>query len=341
MTDIDRQFHITIVISVPGNRAEYLIMNNIAKNINLLDIEHDVVKTTDFYSFLKYIINVYHSDVVLLHSPLLLSSHHALVARILGKPIISLAWDSYPVTLGGFRYDRRLRRRIFDWIENVVLSTSKSVLVPSRDFLKERRLKHAHALGLWYPLQGPTQGAASNKLEEARYDDSPLQVLFAGQINATRGLPSAVDRLNAVTNGSFHLRIASPNPLPAALAGHPRIEHLGQLDRSALKRVAAECDCGLVSLAGNFDGPGLPSKTFEYLEAGIPCLYHGKRMEHYLDVLQRSGAGIDINVDACEALTREQVIALKGNITTSAADFMTAFELEPKALIRHLSAAVA
>src|SRR3546814_4373927 len=58
----------------------------------------------------------------------------------------------------------------------------------------------------------------------------------------SRGLAAAVARLDQVTGGHFHLKVASANPLPAELANHPNVEHLGYLDRTVVHEVAAGCD---------------------------------------------------------------------------------------------------
>lgn len=323
---------ILVVVTRPEATVEARIMDNIIGALGTAGITHEVFRARRIAD-IRFRKQLAQCDIVLLHTPLLLSFVYALMARYWHqKPIVGIVWDSYPVTLGGIRYDRSLRRRILDSIENKAVKLCKRILVPSADFLEESRFSTAQVVGLWHPLNLPLVDHGF-EIEDA---PTPLRILFAGQINATRGLEAAVARLDQVTCGRFHLKVASSNPLPAKLADHPKIEHLGYLDRATLHRVAAECDCGLVSLARDFDGPGLPSKSFEYLEAGLPCLYYGKRLEHYLHALERSGAGIDIGAETLDALDRTDVLRLKQEIVAAASAFTATFELDSPSLIDHL-----
>ncbi|QHD70738.1 hypothetical protein GS397_26910 (plasmid) [Sphingobium yanoikuyae] len=305
-------------------------MDNIAKELGSADIDLEVRRSNMVRGFrFEHLKLIRGSDIILLQTPLFMSWPYALWARLFRKTVVSVVWDSYPVTLAGVRFDRRLRRRIFDWIENAILSISNLLLVPSYDFLEQPTLKRAKVVQLWYPIHAPKGYLAATLAYE------PLRVLFAGQINRTRGLTASVEQLYKVTQGRFQLLIASGDPLPSELLGREDVRHIGRLDRESLRQVATGCDCGLVSLACDFDGPGLPSKTFEYLEAGIPCLYHGKRLEHYLDVLERSGVGIEIT--ARTSLTREDVLAKKADIANATIRFSDAFALDREAFIAHLT----
>ena len=338
MTAAPSPLRVLVVVTRSETSVEARIMDNIAGALATAKVAHEVFRPRGLAD-MRFSRRMADCDIVLVHTPLLLAFFYALMARYWHrKPVVAVVWDRYPVTLRGVRYDQSLRRRILDRIENIVVALCDRILVPSADFLEEPRLAHARIVGLWHPVNPPQTGPGSGNADDA---GAPLRILFAGQINATRGLAAAVARLDELTGGRFHLKVASSNPLPAELAGHPKIEHLGHLDRAVLREVAAGCDCGLVSLARDFDGPGLPSKSFEYLEAGIPCLYHGKRLGHYLRILEESGAGIDIGADAHGTLVREDVLRLKRNIAAAAAAFTAAFELDPPTFVAQLVAAKA
>jgi hypothetical protein len=314
-------------IASPGG-AEARILDNIANQLSSAGVDLQVRRSSRGFR-IEHLILIIKSNAIILQTPLFMSFHYALWARLFGRTIVSVVWDCYPVTLGGVRFDRRLRRRIFDWIENATLSISNTLVVPSQDFLEQPILKRAKAVQLWYPIH------ASNSDLVATPDHEPLRVLFAGQINRTRGLAASTEQLDRVTQGRFQLLIASGDPLPAELSGRENVRHLGRLNRESLRQVAASCDCGLVSLACDFDGPGLPSKTFEYLEAGIPCLYHGKRLKYYIDVLEQSGVGIEIATRS--SVTREDILAKKADIADATIRFSDAFALDREAFIAHLT----
>ena len=324
---------VLVTVIGPQDNVESRIMNHIAHALGEAKVSHDVFRTTKILD-MRFCKQMAQCDILLLPSPLLLTFFYALMARYwYRKPIVGIAWDSYPVTLDGTRYNPSFRRQIFDWIENKVIKLCKQILVPSADFLEEHKFADACVVRLWHPVDKPL----SHSKHEDKNLSGPLKVIFAGQINATRGLGAAVARLSKVTGGNFHLKVASNNPLPEDLIGNPKVEHIGYLDRAALHQVAAECDCGLVALAKNFDGPGLPSKTFEYLKMGLPCLYYGKRLQYYLNVLEQSGAGTDIGSHDLQNLDRGEILYLKQNIAVAAVKFSNAFELDPPALIAILA----
>lgn len=314
---------------VQGLRAEGL-------NVDMLDTRR---------SFLRgaHLASIRRCDALIVHTPLAYAPLHVLWAILLHKPVVSLLWDAYPVKLGGQRYDKRLRRWFIDWLENGVIALSTHLLVPSRDFLVVPRLARAHVMKFWHPLEAspnPNQQTASRSATETAENGRSIRVIFAGQVNATRGLPAAFTALKEQLGKALTLVVASPNPLPDELQGEPSIVHLGNLNRPALRAEMAKCDAGLVALAMNFDGPGFPSKTYEYLAAGLPCVYFGKRLDHYTNALIQSGAGIVIDVDAANILSLSNLRALKRDIAQAAKVFAADFELDSKALASQLLAIV-
>ena len=266
-------------------------------------------------------------DVLIVHSPLAYALFYILFARILGRKVVGLVWDHYPVTLAGRRYDPSLRRRMLDLMESRATAMCTHLIVPSRDFLEAGALSRAEVLPFWLRVD-----RAPEDVGEVR--DTAVRIIFAGQVNATRGLEAAYGELEAHFADKFVLAIASRDPLPRALAGKANIEHLGFLGRDALRAEMARCDAGLVALSPQFDGPGLPSKTWEYLGAGLPCLFIGKALPHYAEALVSSGAG-----HVLSPVTRGMISAsdLARSLDPAAIDgFSRQFALDERRVAAHL-----
>ena len=51
---------------------------------------------------------------------------------------------------------------------------------------------------------------------------------------------------------------------------------------------------GLISLNPKLDQPGFPSKTFDYMAAGLPVLYFGRPLPSFTQAMERCGVGLDI-----------------------------------------------
>lgn len=267
-------------------------------------------------------------DVLIVHSPLAFAFIYVVFARLWGKKVLGLVWDHYPVTLKGHRYDSSIRRRLLDFMENRAIALCTHLLVPSEDFLEADRFARAQVLPFWLPIDLPQAG-------HDKSDADLLRVIFAGQVNATRGLEQAYAELEGHFGDNFVLQVASRDVLPETLSDKHNVEHLGFLSRDALRSVLQECDCGLVALSEHFDGPGLPSKTWEYLAAGLPCIFVGKSLPHFAQALTDSGAGRVLTRD-----TRGKIALrdLKGRPLNASAvkKFSGYFELDRVRLAAHL-----
>lgn len=327
-----------VLLTVSGvhQRIEARIMHHIRDELRTAGVATEVLQVGRPSDFLQ-IRTLAESDVVVIHSPFLMALVPAFIARyILGRPLIGIQWDCYPVTLGGQRYDRRTQRKLMDLVEGWVLRQCDQIFVPSADFLGDPRLAQAEVVPLWYPIATGRMASGDPDQEVA----TDLRVIFAGQVNATRGLTEAVEALDLATDGRFILQVASGDSLPADLADHPRVQCLGFLPPAELQRAILACDCGLVSLARNFDGPGFPSKTFDYLQAGVPCLYHGKALSNYLRVMQDTGVGIDLNGQQRGTLTRASVATLRRGLPSAVQRFSAVFKLDPAAFIQAMERAI-
>lgn len=230
------------------------------------------------------------SRIVVVHSPLVAMLPIIILSRLVGAHVLAFVWDTYPVVIGGKRFDRRIIRRIADVAENTALSLCHRIYVPSFDFLMSSRLARATVLQLW-----PRLSEAAGAHMDSYTPGGVLRIIFAGQINGTRGLRNALTQLCKKVVGEFTLMIASNCKLPDDIAAHPNVVCLGFCSQNELIEHYATADFGLVSLATDFEGPAFPSKTLDYVAHGLPVIYVGPPLHFYLNTLTCSGVGVELN----------------------------------------------
>ena len=282
-------------------------------------------------------------------SPLALSFTSIFLARLLGVNVTAFVWDVYPSTIGGFRSSRTFIRILIDAIEPVALRLCSVVYVPSRDFLDSPYLANARPEPFWlspkdtidtlddsptkpFNLNVPSLGShyikdgpqstynlpnTSTKLlsayDKCSYPSSKfraVQIVFAGQINISRDLLSSFRRLLSTACFHFELHVCSSNPLPSSMSRIKNIIYHGYIPPSLLPKLFCQCDAGLISVNTRLDVPAFPSKTFDYLAAGLPCLYCGPPFHHYVSALSECEVGIDITKSDKLELSQIQRLSL-------------------------------
>ncbi len=213
----------------------------------LLQIGYDA----SFASDDDWWVSISHSDVIIIHSPFVRSLVQIAFAKLMRKTVVALVWDRYPVIVNGRRYDRRLLRRVADFAEVIALKLADRHLVPSRDFLSDPSFGNAQYVPLWYPPECYPIDTTSSGLESR----NELRILFAGQINETRGVEDSLNDLSRTLPGPFRLLIASHNRITSELLTDDRVSYVGPQSKDALVKLARTCDFGLISLAPGFDLP--------------------------------------------------------------------------------------
>lgn len=308
--------------------AESRIIAHIATGLAGEGIKLELLESRGRLLRLSFLRAIARCDVLIVHSPLAYALFYVLFAWLLGKKVLGLVWDHYPVTLNGRRYDDSMRRRLLDLIENQTIAMCTHLLVPSKDFLEADRHARAQAIPFWLPVDPPPP--ARDKAEP-----NLLRIIFAGQVNATRGLEQAYAELDAHFAGNFVLQVASRDLVPEAISDKDNVEYLGFLGREELHDIMRRCDCGLVALSPRFDGPGLPSKTWEYLAAGLPCVFIGKSLPHYAQALTESGVGRVLTPATRRKIGTKDIKrnALEASAVTR---FSGYFELDSARLAAHL-----
>jgi hypothetical protein len=210
-----------------------------------------------------------------------------LAAWLMRKRIVVFQWDVYPITLAGRRYNPGRLRRMADHVEVLLLKLVSALVVPSKDFLP-------------FVDAGKVAAIVQNSLVLCDHvampvGDGPVHIGFAGQINATRGLKEFIGFLAEKSEVPVHLHLFSANRLPAASEpAHPTVtvtQH-GHMPRDALQSALQKMHFGLICLSPQLDQPGYPSKTYDYLAAGLPIVYYGRALSAFTEPLVAAGLAV-------------------------------------------------
>ena len=231
------------------------------------------------------------ADTVVVHvasapAVLLLSA-----GRLFGKRVVLFQWDIYPTTIAGVRYKDKPVHRILYRAERVCLALASLTVLPSDDFLAYAKGKKTVVLPLW-----PQSSPRLSPVQPKPLKGGTLDIAFAGQVNPLRGLAECVAHLAVINPHPINLHVFSSDRLPVDFAVPPsiQIQQHGSLPREELQLRLTEMHFGLVSLHPLMDQPGFPSKTFDYVTAGLPVLYFGRPLPAYSSLLEEFGIGIDI-----------------------------------------------
>lgn len=286
-----------------STRIESRVFEELSLLVAKRDIYHKIYFHNEKSKYINFLTIFFKSDLIIVHSALFLSFHYIILGKLFKKKIIGFVWDKYPVIIFGLRYDRRLVRKFVDFIEEISLRFCDEIIVCNSDFVDDGILKNSHLLNFWPPVVIPL-------IEDPSYA-SEIRIIFSGQINKTRDLESAFFRLNELCRVPFTLFVASTDSLPSTLLGYESVKHIGFLPKNELSIFVQSCHFGLISLSKGFEGPGFPSKTFDYLSAGRPCLYYGPRLSEYISIIMESGVGYDL--DSLDSISIETFSELNKN----------------------------
>lgn len=235
------------------------------------------------------------AEVVVLHTSVIFNAWEIVTARLRGKRVAVIYWDSYPESFNALeRRKSRVGSLLFGAVERWLLRRCDVLLPPSEDYLPHLHKLlpgvEARVLRMWMftPVTGPIQPDRG---------DAPVEIGFAGAVNPIRGLDHAVRRISEAMAGpiSFHTygRTAPKLGLPATGARVTHVHH-GFIPPDAIMERLAGHDFGLVSLHPGFPLPAFPSKTLSYVGAGLPILYVGPELPDYQALLAELGIGITL-----------------------------------------------
>lgn len=287
-----KKIDILFISAAPPNRIEGRVVAAIYDLVFLarpgLVVER--VTISSFLSLFSLFAKILRSRVVVIHSPLFKVFEIAICARILRARVWALVWDYYPVRLAGRRFDDRFTRKVADALEQSSLKLCSRIFVPSEDFTSEKFFPRATVLKMW-----PKFGNIYKESIFSGDRSHPLRIVFAGQVNRTRGLGESLSLLASKVQGDFVLYLATVDDnIPREILTNANVKFLGPLSAPDLEVLYAKCDFGLVSLSRDFEGPAFPSKTLEYVSNGLPVIYYGPDLSGFRDSIVRNRVGVSL-----------------------------------------------
>lgn len=240
---------------------------------------------------------VWSSDVLVLHTAAAFNLPEIVLARLLGRRVLVICWDIYPASSIFLAGRKTIAHGVFGFFEQFAMRLATRVLVPGGDYLHHPDLRSLNNIGVFpiWPAWETVRPAHVVKADAT----SPVKVVFCGQVNRIRDLPGAIDQLARCFGGTVEFHVFSNDKIDDATrerarAGEMEIHHHGFVSGDALLDRLAEMDCGLVSIEPGFPLPSSPSKTFTYLQAGLPVLNHGSVENEFAKTVRDSGIGINL-----------------------------------------------
>ena len=152
------------------------------------------------------------------------------------------------------------------------------------------------------PLWGPSEVVTSPDPLSIRRRfgvpvDRPLLV-FGGQITEGRGIETLLEAAALLTDapGKPHIVMIGQGRLTAQVqayidSGGTSLTLLPPLPREDYLHFASAADLGLIATVENVDVPTFPSKTIDYLRAGLPILAAVEATTDYGRIIEEAGYG--------------------------------------------------
>ena len=227
-------------------------------------------------------------DVIMAAStpPLAVAGVASLLARGLGAAFVYHKQDIYPEVTVGLGRQQNWVVRVLRGIDARTDRRASRVVVLSDDMAKticDRGVapETVHVVNNFdpWPLEDESERADSVPEPLAAGGDSPLRVVFAGNLGRFQGLEAVFDALVQVRDEPIDFHFFGDGALKPDLIGLIEREQLSRVrvhgfrpPREVASFLADNADLGLVSLAAGVIRAAYPSKTLSYLRQGTPML---------------------------------------------------------------------
>ena len=244
--------------------------------------------TTSFRLISRVIKDVKKNDNVLIvtnPAPLLLLI--ALLRKIKGFNLTILVHDVFPentIAAGLIKSDKNILYRFFRLIFNKAYSSADNLILLGRDMTEVMGRKIA---GKKNPpsitiIENWADPITDEMLKERNPDVTDnVKILYAGNVGRVQGLESFIDVVNQARNPIVRFTMrgdgANAEEIKTKLdaGSYPHIAFEGKFARSEQFDILSDCDLSLVTLSEGMYGLGVPSKSYNIMEAGKPILFIG------------------------------------------------------------------
>ena len=160
-----------------------------------------------------------------------------------------------------------------------------------------------HIIGNWADIEN----SESNECIENK---DKIVILYAGNIGRVQGFQQFFDIWRTVSNKNIRFRLRGNGALVPLLKRYiqdyalDNIDFGGRYMKAEQFAILANCDICLVSLAEKMYGLGVPSKTYNILQAGKPILFIGDPKSEIGMLVKKYGIGYCFSPNQRSEITR-------------------------------------
>lgn len=296
----------------------------INKNNIISRLKRAMLLTFKFSSFLKK--NAHKNDKVLaVTNPAFNILNISKVCQKKKLNLIILAHDIFPensIAAGifknkGFLYNVVLRKF------NNAYERANSIVAIGNDMkaILETKIKKNTNVNIKYI----PNWANTDVLQYMKYNQKKKIVIkFAGNIGRVQGIDNLVEIISRIKNPNVKFVFQGAGACKNLVQNKECINifYKEPYNRSEEQDAIAECTIGLISLASDMYGLGVPSKTYNLLACGRPILFIGPKDSEVYNLVKMNDVGwaFDINEE-------EKIISFLENLTL---DDFTQFEKKCK-----------
>lgn len=171
------------------------------------------------------------------------------------------------------------------------------------DFLKRhfklRPSQRAEVLPLWGDVSQPAQVDRTAVRRERQLPDDRFIALFGGQLIPGRGIEDVLEAARIARTRRpemlfLFLGKGSLRPLIDRYIseGGDNVRVMEPVDRDTYLKVAASCDVGINATAPHVIVPTFPTKTIDYIRAGLPIMAAVERASDYGQFVEDNDLGL-------------------------------------------------
>lgn len=256
-------------------RIESKVMSNFFSVLN----QHSRVSPSFFGpedSLFDIVNGMRRSEFLFVGSPLVRSLSVIFIGWMLGLKIVYVMWDVYPVQIAKRYYGGKFKVFIQYLIEKCCSKIIDLSVVPNVDFLQFSLSKKAIALPIW--PQSVSVGIEGRKFIRS---DQPVEFVFLGNVNETRGLEFLLPTLKECFDFKFRVWIVGSVSMFMSDFDDIDIQILEFIDEDEVQSFLSDMDVGIISLHPELQTPGFPSKIFDYVNADLPIIFFGPDLPAY------------------------------------------------------------
>jgi glycosyltransferase involved in cell wall biosynthesis len=243
-------------------------------------------------------------------------------ARAAVKERILFIWDFFPDHHGeiGLVPGRPIRW-MAKWLEQRALrhfTTVFCTLPANADYLRRRfrlgRDQQVRVAPVWTKLEPPRR---VDRAEVRARHDLPRHAaiaVFGGQIAPGRGFELMLEAAEIANlhGSSLAFLFVGDGPLGGKLAAEaarrPNVFHRPGMPRAEYRELLGACDVGMVATVPGVSSHTTPSKTLDYLKAGLPVIAAVEPGNAFAALLEQRRVARAVNFGDADAFEREAAV---------------------------------